>query len=281
MMDKVQSRDPIRICCILDDRAGHTFQVEGILEALSRRVPIQIHRHSLDEPSSTLRDFHPELVIGAGRKTHWKLALAKFWHHTPAVVIMKPSLPTFLFSLCVIPKHDNPPSRENIFPVRFAPTTITRPSPHRKRKVQQIALIGGPSSHFVWDIDSIIHRLRELDSGPGFEILTSRRTPLESAKALEACGRVILPSQISRDQYESLLESATRIVLTPDSVSMLSDALATDACIFSVPLRKKTSKVADYFDEACLQTQMNTGVKNDPITEADRIADHMLQRFFI
>ena len=42
-----------------------------------------------------------------------------------------------------------------------------------------------------------------------------------------------------------------------------------------------TSKVADYFDEVCLQTQMNTGIKNDPITEADRIADHILQRFFI
>ena len=89
------------------------------------------------------------------------------------------------------------------------------------------------------------------------------------------------PSQITRDRYESLLQSATRIVLTPDSVSMLSDALATDACIFSVPLQKKSSKVADYFDVVCRQTQMNTGIKNDPITEADRIADHILQRFFI
>lgn len=269
----------LRIGCLLDNRPGHAFQVEAVVKAIGKKVPIEVDRFFVGRPDQMPLDGGIDLCIGAGRKTNWKLAKIGIMYRVPTVVIMKPSLPTFLYSLCIIPIHDNPPSRRNIFPIQFAPTTVA-PGNNPKSGVQ-VALIGGPSSHYDWEYETILHRLRELDRGTGFEILTSRRTPLESAKALEACGRVIVPSQISRNQYESLLESATLIVLTPDSVSMLSDALATDACIFSVPLQKKTSKVADYFDEVCLQTQINTGIQNDPITEADRIADHILQRFFI
>jgi len=269
----------LRIGCLLDNRPGHAFQVEAVVKAIGKKVPIEVDRFFVGRPDQMPLESGIDLCIGAGRKTNWKLAKIGIKYRVPTVVIMRPSLPTLLYSLCIIPIHDNPPSRPNILPIQFAPTTVT-PGNKPKSGVQ-VALIGGPSSHYDWEYETILHRLRELDRGTGFEILTSRRTPLESAKALEVCGRVIVPSQISRNQYESLLESAARIVITPDSVSMLSDALATDACIFSVPLRKKTSKVADYFDEACVQTQMNTGIKNDPITEADRIADHILQRFFV
>ena len=272
---------PLKLLCILDDRPGHAFQVEAVLQELAHRVRLEVDRHYVHEQSWKATNQSHDLCIGAGRKTNWPLAKMGIFHRTPTVVIMKPNLPTFLYSLCVIPQHDHPVSRPNILAVQFAPTTLTPGDPKTINPEGQVALIGGPSSHFDWEINRVIKRLRELDTGSGFEILTSRRTPDESVRALQDCGRILGPDQVDRKTYEATLRSAGKIVVTPDSVSMLGDALATSACVFSVPLKKKKSKVSDAFDEICRRTNMDSGSPNQPVNEASRIADHILQRFFL
>ena len=179
----------------------------------------------------------------------------------------------------------HPTTRPPCIPTKYPPSPVCphdlTPGDPKTINPKGVALIGGPSSHFDWEINRVIKKLRELDTGSGFEILTSRRTPDESVRALQDCGRILGPDQVDRKTYESTLRSARKIVVTPDSVSMLGDALATSACVFSVPLKKKKSKVSDAFDEICRRTNMDSGSPNQPINEASRIADHILQRFFL
>ena len=269
---------PLKLLCILDDRPGHAFQVEAVLQELAHRVRLEVDRHYVHEQSWKATNQSHDLCIGAGRKTNWPLAKMGIFHRTPTVVIMKPALPTFLYSLCVIPQHDHPVSRPNILPVQFAPTTLTPGDPKTINPEGQVALIGGPSSHFDWEINRVIKKLRELDTGSGFEILTSRRTPDESVRP-SGLWTNLEAGPVDRKTYEST-RSAGKIVVTPDS-PMLGDALATSACVFSVPLKKKKSKVSDAFDEICRRTNMDSGSPNQPINEASRIADHILQRFFL
>ena len=56
----------------------------------------------------------PDIAIGAGHKTHFHLLATKKCFNAKIIVIMKPSLPTKLFDLCIIPKHDEFKDSSNI-----------------------------------------------------------------------------------------------------------------------------------------------------------------------
>ena len=56
----------------------------------------------------------PDILLGAGHATHLDIITAKLKFGGKSVIIMKPTLPYCMFDLCLIPKHDNPPKRENI-----------------------------------------------------------------------------------------------------------------------------------------------------------------------
>ena len=81
------SRRPVTVWCFTDGKAGHENQVQGLLSALGRMVPLDVHTLPADcerhpawallrgrfAAGSDLPD--PELIIGAGRATHLPLSL--------------------------------------------------------------------------------------------------------------------------------------------------------------------------------------------------------------
>ena len=152
-----------RLC---DGKVGHESQSQGLAEALGRRVPTEYFDLGCLSPARALRAWlcgrfppgealpAPDLILGAGHRTHLNLLAARRARGGRAVVLMKPTLPCACFDLCLVPEHDDPPRHGKVLPTQGALNPI-RPaaaaSPERG-----LILIGGPSEHHGWDTAAIV-----------------------------------------------------------------------------------------------------------------------------
>ena len=150
----------LRIWRFSDGKAGHDNQSRGLIEALGRLRPVEAIELSplpnvqamvawLQSPLAWRTLLTPDLLVGAGHRTHLSLLAARHNRGGRAVVLMRPSLPLTLFDLCLIPEHDLPPVGPNVLATRGALNRI-RPSSTLEPD-RGLLLIGGPSAHFGWD----------------------------------------------------------------------------------------------------------------------------------
>ena len=92
---------------------------------------------------------NPDLIIGCGHRTHISLLAAQRAFGGKTIVLMKPSLPYSLFDLCLIPKHDNPPKKENIISSYGSLNAMNIGMKKENINGSKAILIGGPSRHFA------------------------------------------------------------------------------------------------------------------------------------
>lgn len=142
---------------------------------------------------------------------------------------MKPSLPTALFDLCLIPAHDN---------LMFQPRNIVRTEgslnriqPSIKRDSRQgIFLVGGPSRHFVWSDENVLRQILSVTQKEQMHwtLATSERTPGSFVRVwrTQVPGIPLMTSQECSSQWlpEQLAKCGTAWV-TCDSMSMIYEAL--------------------------------------------------------
>ncbi|HQX49083.1 MAG TPA: ELM1/GtrOC1 family putative glycosyltransferase [Planctomycetaceae bacterium] len=173
-----------------DGRAGHENQVEGLSEAIASICPAQFCDIYLNRSFRGMKSLipnrlsfaknlpAPDLLIGAGHATHLPLLTFQKRFGGKTVVIMKPSLPTALFDLCLIPVHDN---------LMFQPGNVIRtegslnkihPSTRHDSR-QGIVLLGGPSRHFAWSDECVMAQILRITQKDCLQwtLATSHRTP--------------------------------------------------------------------------------------------------------
>lgn len=246
-----------------DGKAGHDNQSRGLVEALNRLRQIETVALNplpvsgalavllLSRPPAAWQSLPaPDLLVGAGHRTHLSLLAARRVRGGKAVVLMRPSLPLGLFDLCVIPEHDSPPIRSNVLVTRGA---LNRIRPSRALEPDRgLLLIGGPSEHFGWnDVD--LHRqiAAVLAATPGIRwtLTTSRRTPATFLSSLtpESHGTltVVPVAATDPDWLPAQLARAGQAWVTADSVSMVYEALTAGAAVgvLDVP-RQHSSRVS-------------------------------------
>lgn len=173
-----------------DGRSGHENQVIGLTEAIARRVSVQAFDIAIDRCLRGLRSLipgrlsfaeslpAPDLLIGAGHGTHLPLLTCQKRFGGRTVVVMKPSLPTALFDLCLIPAHDNLIFQpDNVVRTEGALNRI-RPSAGHNSDTG-LLLIGGPSKHFLWSDAAVVDQIRQVvqKSSVYWTVATSERTP--------------------------------------------------------------------------------------------------------
>ena len=173
-----------------DGRAGHENQVVGLSEAIARNCNAQICDIYLNRSLRGLKSLlpqrlsfatslpAPDLLIGAGHATHLPLLTFQQRFGGRTVVIMKPSLPTALFDLCLIPAHDK---------LMFQPRNVVRTEGSLNRiqpSTQQdsgrgIFLVGGPSRHFAWSDENVLRQIQSItqEGRMQWTLATSERTP--------------------------------------------------------------------------------------------------------
>ncbi len=270
---------PLNILAFFDTRPGHQYQTRGVLSALSSLTKVSVRERHVGTSPDPLGNFCPDLLLGAGRRVHFPMLKAKFQTKAKSVVLMRPTLWTFGYDLAVVPKHDRMKSHPKIIRTVLAPTTI-EPS-FNERSGRPLALVGGPSRHFSWDITSLHECMTRLDKGSGFDVITSRRTPPGTTGHLPPNSQVHEPASVDRQRYESYLANAPLILVTPDSVSMLADAITTGAAVHTVPMEPNPkSKVARAVAQLEATNMINTDRSGVPLNESKRVAEEILSRFF-
>lgn len=258
----------MNIRILSDGKPGHLSQTTGLAHSLVELAGGTISIVDLSAKGFWKRittacrksdEPKPDIIIAAGHKTHLPLLFAAKHFGAVSVVCMKPSLPCGIFDLCVVPRHDIPPSKKNGNP-RILETigalNNIRPEPETP-KTETLILIGGPSGDFNWNTSSLISQLEcinhqaETSSEKTGDIVltTSRRTPPDVARIIQAACpaiRVIPVEQTKPGWVAQHLAKSKAVWVTEDSVSMVYEALGSGAPvgILSVPRKqKKTSRV--------------------------------------
>jgi uncharacterized protein len=192
----------------------------------------------------------PKLAIGCGRQAALATRLLRE-RGSRVVQILDPRIDPRHWDLVIAPEHDALHGENTIamlgslHPVddlwlaqarQAFPYLSALPGPHT------VLLAGGPSRHVALQDDAFESLLRQLAAHAraehgSFSVVASRRTP-EPWRGLLAQLPADLPGIRWRDvrdganPYAGLLGHADRIVCTPDSVNMLSEAAATLAPVF-------------------------------------------------
>lgn len=211
----------------------------------------------------------PSLVISSGTRGSVVGAfLKKKGNKTFLVNILNPRLYHGLFDIIVAPEHDRlkcpnlleiSGSLHRITPERLSQEAESFKSKHKNIKGPFITvLLGGPSKSFALEKGHFItlgrqlahlHRTRQVH----FLVSFSRRTPKnfkeEFLKATKGVPLEIydpLKSKVS-NPYFAYLGLADHIIVTADSISMVTEACSTGKPVYIAPLASSVKKVPKKF----------------------------------
>ncbi len=248
---------------VTDGRAGNVRQAVALAGALRmgthrpltleprapwrwlspRRLPGDLHGYG--EALLALAQEPPPLAIGCGRQAAGALRVLRA-RGSRVVQILDPRIPPRHWDLVVVPAHDalrgknvltllgslNPVDDDWLACGRAAFTDFGGlPGP------RTALLVGGPTAHAPWAAEDMVRVFGQLaaqmrSEGGSLLATTSRRTPPELAERLRATFADV-PNVIWGDggdgvnPYAGLLGWAHRVVVSPDSVNLLSEACAT------------------------------------------------------
>lgn len=240
-----------------DGRAGHENQVVGLSEAIARHCNAKFCDIYLDRSLRGLKSLlpgrlsfasrlpAPDLLIGAGHSTHLPLLTFQKRYGGKTVVIMKPSLPTTFFDLCLIPVHDKllfqPPN------VILTEGSLNRIRPSAQQDLRQgIVLIGGPSRHFSWSNEEVLRQVLSVTQSESIHwtLATSDRTPAGFVRAWRT--RVpkiplVTPQECSVQWLPEQLARCGVAWVTCDSMSMIYEALTAGSRVGLLELPTTTA----------------------------------------
>ena len=291
---------------ITDGKAGHDSQSRGLIQALNACTACT--SFEVDAPSvlSILIDFlcrrfsaavdlpNPDLIIGAGHATHLPMLAARQARGGKVVVLMQPSLPLHWFDLCLIPKHDDPKTINNVIVTEGPLNQIIPSTEHRTD--QGLILLGGPSRHYEWSANKIIEQIKMIiKKDPRRWVLTdSPRTPDITRHSLLQLGNdsalTYQPyTECGPDWLPQQLRFTGTVWVSRDSMSMIYEALTSGAAVgvLDVP-RKKNDRIIHAVD-TLINTKQVISYQNwhkgaslfppaTPLHEAKRCARLILER---
>lgn len=261
------SSDSIHAWTLSDGHAGNARQADALARAMGwvareivlrpstmarlfapRRWPL------LDQPfgagfSDDLR-VPPSFAVGCGRQAALATRLLRE-RGARAVQILDPRIDPSLWDLVIAPEHDSLQG-ENVIVLlgSLNPVDDAWLAQARERfaafanlpRPRIALLLGGPSAHARFDggdFEVLASKLEAVLAHDGGSVLvsTSRRTPREVIDALahrydKTPGILWTGPQDGENPYPGLLAWADRIVCSPDSVNMVSEACATSAPVF-------------------------------------------------
>ena len=294
-----QEKPELRVWQFLDGLPGHEKQSDALVAALSSRADLDLLRISWSHEGSDFfsnsmqRGNSPDLLIGAGHSIHVPLLRAKWKYGAKAVLLMKPTLPTFLFDLVLVPEHDRLLLKHNVFRIEGA---LAKGSSVAASASKGIILLGGPSRHFSWQPEKLIEqidRILKRDKDISWTIANSRRTPEIFSQLVETRlkRKIVYWRDVDNDWLENELAQCGFTWVTPDSISMVYEALTTQGRvgIFDMNPLGGGGKVSSSIDRlvkagrlgrsslGSLLQQLETF---EPLQESHRCAQHIIDTWF-
>lgn len=295
---------PYTIWRITDQKAGHDSQSLGLSNAIIKSLNYQC----FDVQTTLLKKNilgtifkkipaiinlpKPDLIIGAGHKTHIPMLAIKYAIGSKVIVIMKPSLPYFMFDYCLIPKHDNVKESKRIITTFGSLNTIEKKN--IKKQQYNLILIGGLSKHYAWNNDKIIKQLSAIVNYKKDQqtiIVGSRRTPEEFYSHLSSINnniKIFKANNCDRQKLEELIYCSNNIWVTKDSISMIYEALSVGAKVGLIELETNKKNKIDSSLTHLIKNEFLTSFTlwqktkqlkaSKPFNEAQRCVDILLER---
>lgn len=314
--DQFLSKEYVMPACFhvqrfVDGKLGHENQTLGLLNALAQKITLTHQDISVGSDLSALGKMvvgfsrvgteskkRPDLIMGAGRRTHFPMLSARRRFGAPAVVLMAPS-PMMMphFDLCIIPQHDDISGPRVVNSLG----TLTSVRPGIPGDPQKgLFLIGGPSNHHGWNTQMVVESVLASalqEPTVRWKVTTSRRTPRPTVQSLTeiTSPRIeVFPLEATGpDWLRQELSEASRTWVTEDSISMIFDSLTAGnrTGVLPVPRKRKRSRVYRCVDQMIgsghlyvsrLAPNHPTFVPNNtPLDEATRIADILIEKFLL
>lgn len=192
-------------------------------------------------------DAPPAVAIGCGRQAALATRLLRE-RGARVVQVLHPRLPTPHWDAVVLPAHDGVAEGGNVITLNGSLNPIDDAWLARERAASPAIgaapgpitalLVGGPTDDSDWDrhaLDGILElllRWRQRDGGT-LRVIGSRRTPSAMRKQIAVAvgdrGHVWMGDADGPNPYAGTLAWADRLVVTPDSANLISEAAATRA----------------------------------------------------
>jgi mitochondrial fission protein ELM1 len=239
-----------------DGKPGHLNQLRGLSEALAAKQPddksfwLDVTTLSFTErlvargeQLNSLKSV--DVIVAAGHSTHWLTLMLgrKLSAHT--VVVMRPSWPLAWFDSVIMPKHDTIDTEvvSNVYLTEGAMNVLGHQTHHSSNK--GLVLIGGDSKHFSWPSKQVTAQVCAIiDSQPELEwtVTDSRRSPERQLSDVQtACPNATMQNHNNcpKGWLVEQMRYANSIWVTPDSVSMVYEALSSGADVGLIELSPK------------------------------------------
>ena len=260
------------IWVLTDPVVGHASQSLGVAEALRLPFETRAMAYGrlaclpgllgprwlcgLDDASrSSFAAPWPDIVIATGRRlggvARWiKRRAARDGQYVFLAQMMDPQYGRREFDLIAVPQHDRLAPQANLFTTLGAPTRVTAArlaaaTEVWRERLEQLPrprialLVGGSAGKRRFDsamATDLGRRASALAQGGSLMVTTSRRTDEAAADALTAA--IAVPSYLHRwdsaveNPYYALLGLADAVIVTGESVSMASEAVAAGKPLF-------------------------------------------------
>ncbi|MFQ5959034.1 MAG: mitochondrial fission ELM1 family protein [Alphaproteobacteria bacterium] len=311
-----------KTCWVLtDEKPGNENPCRGLAEAVGletalkrvyprspwSRLPPQLWFAPLSAPgpgSDPLEPPWPDLLIAAGRQTvALSIAIKRAsGGRSFTVQILDPAVRLDRFDLVVAPEHDRVSGPNVIVTTgamnRVTPERLAATAPAFEKGVAHLphprvaVLIGGNSKRHRLDpatAAGIGDRLAALAraNGAGLMIIPSRRTGDDNARALAARldgVAAVMWDGRGDNPYFAYLALADAIVVTGDSVAMVSEACATGKPVHVVDLPGGSAKFRRFHEglrrAGCTRPLGNSLASWDytPLNETARVAAEVRRR---
>lgn len=304
-----------------DGAAGHRRQVLALAEALApspspRELELQAHapwswlaprrlpgserafgpafESALGEP--------PSLAFGAGRRAALATRLLRE-RGSRVVQVLDPRIDTRHWDLVVAPEHDGLRGPNvltllgSLNPVDdawLAQGRATFPSLGDLPGPRTVVLLGGPTPAVRFDraafevMAAVLEHWLAMEGG-SLLVIGSRRTPAMMATLArrywaDTPGRRWFGSEDGENPYAGALGWADRIVVSPDSVNMVSEACATGAPVYVPEPERASGRVRRYLDTLLARGRIRPlgrlphDAPAEPLRETPRIAALVRER---
>lgn len=312
----------LNIFAVSDGRAGNVRQAEALAAAIGGSLqsfrtaaprpwrwfaPWLVPGHRKWLPAcfgSALDAAAPDLIIGCGRQAALLLrALKRHWPQSFTVQILDPRRARSDFDLIICPEHDAL-AGSNILVTLGALHDITEARLQQARRAFAALdrlprpitslLVGGPSPMLPLHADSVRHLMARIEHLPGQHqgsllITTSRRTPADVVAQLAHLSAKLpgtqlwSPDQGGENPYLGYLACADRLVVTPDSVNMLTEAVAVGVPVYTLCEQPPEGKLAHFHaalqERGLLHPLGTLGWPRPPLRETENIAAVVRERW--
>jgi len=217
------------------------------------------------ETAEALRQVSADFFISSGASmTPLNLCLARECR-AKSIVLMKPLWPFnyYRYDLALVPAHDRGPMPRESFRTLLVPSVS---DPHRLEQAGKIfgqslraasrvklaIFLGGPTHDYRMSLNSIEKVIQAVEGASGllgdYLVTTSRRTPegivrflKERLLDLKGCQELVVASEDFRSEVvPGMMRLAEILIITEDSISMISEAVASSKKVVVLGLATET-----------------------------------------